>query len=35
MRAQMKLDVSKRTMMRKKVNALRRQNIIPGVIFGK
>jgi len=35
MRAQVKLDVSKRTTMKKKVNALRSQNIIPGVIFGK
>ena len=35
MRAQEKLDVSKRTAMKKKVNALRRQDIIPGVIFGK
>jgi large subunit ribosomal protein L25 len=35
MRAQVKLEVSKRSTMRKKVNALRRQDIIPGVIFGK
>jgi large subunit ribosomal protein L25 len=35
MRAQVKLDVSKRTTMKKKVDALRRQDIIPGVIFGK
>jgi large subunit ribosomal protein L25 len=35
MRAQVKLDVSRRTTMKKKVDALRRQDIIPGVIFGK
>jgi len=35
MRTQVKLDVSKRTTMKKKVNTLRRQDIIPGVIIGK
>ena len=35
MRAQVKLEVSKRTTRKKKVNKLRREDIIPGVIFGK
>lgn len=35
MRAQVKLDVIKRTAAKKKVEALRRDDIIPGVIFGK